>query len=130
MQTLADANRTLIKEFFEAGSRGDFDRVLEIMAPDIVIRQPPFLPYGGTYIGRDAFPALAAKMTQYIDMKNARLVHLVAGPDVSFAVQQVTDIRTGRDCLMCVQMTIRHGQLVETQVFYHEVQSLLEANGA
>jgi ketosteroid isomerase-like protein len=44
----------LTRRAFDAIARGDFGFIQELMAPDVVIVQPPEVPDAKTYEGRDA----------------------------------------------------------------------------
>jgi ketosteroid isomerase-like protein len=123
--SLAESNKAVIRAFFEAGSRGDLDRVQELMADDIVIHQPAYLPYGGSY-GKSQFPQLAATMSRYIEMRRARVVNLVAEGDYVFVVLSVPDARTGQECTQGVQIRLRDGRLAENHVFFHDAGSMAQ----
>jgi ketosteroid isomerase-like protein len=121
--SVAESNKAVILAFFEAGSRGDLDRVQELMADDLVIHQPAYLPYGGSY-RKSQFPQLAATMSRYIVMRSARVVNLIAEGEYVFVVLAVPDARTGHECTQGVQIRLRDGQLVENHVFFHDAGSM------
>ncbi len=50
--TLAERNRTTIEALYAAGAAGDIATVLSYVADDVVIDEPPYLPYGGRYMGK------------------------------------------------------------------------------
>ena len=51
---MSQENVERTRRAFEAIARGDFAFVQELMAPDVVIVQPPEVPDAKTYEGRDA----------------------------------------------------------------------------
>jgi ketosteroid isomerase-like protein len=121
--SLEERNKAVVREFFDAGSRGDFGRVQELMADDIVIHQAAFLPYGGTYT-KDRFPELAASMSRYIRMSEAKLVSMVAEGDHVFVVLSVPDARTGHLCTQAIQIRLRDGRFAENHIFFHDAGSM------
>jgi ketosteroid isomerase-like protein len=124
--SLEERNKEVVRAFFDAGSRGDLERVQELMADDIVIHQASFLPYAGSYT-KDRFPDLAATMSQYIQMSKARLVRLVADGEYVFVVLTVPDARTGHDCIQGIQIRLRDGRFAENFIFYHDAGSMAVA---
>lgn len=120
-------NKKVIEAFFEAGSRGALDEVQSYMADDLVIRQAGFLPYGGSY-SKETFPALAATMSRYIDMRNARLVRVLADGDYVFVLLTVPDARTGHACIQGIQILLRDGKFAENTIFYHDAGSMAVPN--
>jgi ketosteroid isomerase-like protein len=126
-ESVAARNKTVVEAFFDAGSRGALDEVQSYMADDLVIRQAGFLPYGGTY-SKKTFPALAAEMSKYIEMRNARLVRILADGDYVFAVVAVPDARTGQECIQGIQILLRDGKFAENTIFYHDAGSMAAPN--
>ena len=122
-----DRNKKVVEAFFDAGSRGALEEVQSYMADDLVIRQAGFLPYAGAY-SKEAFPALAATMSRYIDMSNARLIRVLADGDYVFVVLTVPDARTGHECIQGIQILLRDGKFVENTVFYHDAGSMAAPN--
>ena len=120
-------NKQVVEAFFEAGARGDLDEVQSYMADDLVLRQAGFLPYAGSY-SRETFPALAATMSRYIDMKSARVIRVLADGDYVFVVLTVRDARTGDECTQGIQILLRDGKFAENTIFYHDAGSMAVPN--
>lgn len=120
-------NKQVVEAFFAAGSRGELDEAQALMADNIVIRQASYLPYGGSYT-KDRFPELAAQMSKYIRMREARIVRILADGDYVFVVLSVPDARTGEDCLQGVQILLREGKFAENTIFFHSAGSMAKPN--
>jgi uncharacterized protein len=117
--------REVVERFFAAGRAGDLDEVRRLMHPDIVLHQPRFLPYGGTYRGPAEFAELAPRMNEYVSMRTVRVVRLfVEGPYV-FALLEVEDARTQEICTMAAHIRVQDGRLAENHVFFHEARSVV-----
>ena len=121
----SEISRDVVQRFFDAGAKGDFETALQLMDEDIVIHQPQFIAYGGTYRGRDNFPALAAKISEHLDMSASKIQLLVADGDTVFAVHHVPEVKTGKTCVLVVQITVRDGRLAENRIYFHEPQGLI-----
>jgi ketosteroid isomerase-like protein len=126
-ESVSARNKQVVEAFFDAGARGDLDEAQSYMADDLVIRQAGFLPYGGTY-SKETFPALAATMSRYIEMKNARLIRVLADGDYVFVVLTVPDARTGHECVQGIQILLRDGEFAENTIFYHDAGSMAAPN--
>ena len=120
-------NKKVVEAFFDAGSRGALDEAQAYMADDIVLRQAGFLPYGGSY-SKESFPGLAATMARYIDMRNARLIRVLADGDYVFVLLTVPDARTGQQCVQGIQILLRDGKFAENTIFYHDAGSMAVPN--
>lgn len=53
------------KAMYAAVAKGDWDQVATFMADDFTIYEPPSLPYGGEWRGRDALQRLYAHVMGY-----------------------------------------------------------------
>ena len=62
----------------------------------IVIHQLPFIAYCGSYSGREAFPALAAKFNKDLDMAASKLQLPVPDGDTVFAAHLAPEVKTGK----------------------------------
>jgi len=120
-------NKKAVEAFFEAGSRGALDEAQSYMADDLVIRQAEFLPYGGSY-SKETFPVLAARMSRYIDIRNARLIRVLADGEYVFVLLTVPDVRTGHPCIQGIQILLRDGKFAENTIFYHDAGSMAVPN--
>ncbi len=122
---LTEANRAVVENMYAAGINGDLPGLLSAMADDVVIHEPAFLPYGGTYVGRDAFVGMYAKLAKVLDVSRIRLDYLVADGDRVIGVLRIPDLTTGEDIVFAEQSTLRDGKVVDFQIFFHDAQSLI-----
>jgi ketosteroid isomerase-like protein len=63
-------NERIVFELYRAFAEGDTDTILDIIDPDVVWIESEGIPYGGTFIGRDAvfegvFAKIAAEWTGF-----------------------------------------------------------------
>ncbi len=55
MKTLAQSPAQVVRELYDALSKGDVPGVLARLAPEVIIDEPIQLPYGGVHRGREVF---------------------------------------------------------------------------
>jgi ketosteroid isomerase-like protein len=122
---VTEANRTVVQNLYEAGISGDIPGLLSAMADDVVIREPEFLPYGGVYVGKDAFLGMYEKVATLLDVTKIRLEYTVADGDRVIGLLRMPDLNTGQDIVFAEQSTLRDGKVVDMQIFYYDAQSLI-----
>jgi ketosteroid isomerase-like protein len=127
------SNRERLEALFKAASAGEGERafgmLVDMCAPDIVVHEPPFVPWGGDYEGRAEFLQLFALIAQHIDPTKMVVLHMV-GDDESVVVLMRGEFRSNRDAdpvpvLLSEWYTFRNGQVVEIRPFYWSVPSLV-----
>lgn len=123
--SLTERNRAIVQALYAAGTRGDVEELLSYLAEDIVVHEPPFLPYGATYSGRDAFLPMFAEIARHLDVSTITIEHLIADRDHVIAVLRIPDRATGRDTVLAEHSTLRDGRVVEMRIFYFDPQSLI-----
>ncbi len=52
--SVTETNRRIVTEMYEAGQRGELETFFGHVADDVVLTEPAYLPYGGTYRGAGA----------------------------------------------------------------------------
>ncbi len=48
---MSEENVKIVKEYIKLWSRGDIEAAMAFQHPDLVVHEPPSLPYGGTHRG-------------------------------------------------------------------------------
>jgi uncharacterized protein len=121
----AETNRALMANMYDAAVQGDFASVLACLADDIVVNEPGFLPYGGTYHGPAEFAEMIPEVVKLMDLANMKVDRLIADGDRVFGVIRMSDRATGKDVLLAEESLIRDGKVVEINVFYNNAGTLL-----
>jgi hypothetical protein len=119
-------NRQIVVDFYAAGVRGDLEAFVSYMSDDFVLYEPPFLPYGGAYHGKQAMLEGFAKIGEYLDVSGLEVDHLVADGEHVIGILRAPDRATGELVLIAEESTLRRGKIVEMRVFFHEGRSLVE----
>jgi len=78
------------KAMYAAVARGEWDTVADFMADDLVIYEPPSLPYGGEWCGRDALQKLYAHVMTFWEDPVVTWQELVGGDKYAVALLHFT----------------------------------------
>ncbi|HTK61679.1 MAG TPA: nuclear transport factor 2 family protein [Pseudonocardia sp.] len=120
-----EASQALMERMYGAAIKGDFDDVLSCLSDDLVVNEPPFLPYGRVYRGLEGFGDLIANVTQVLDVSRMIVDRYVSQGDRVIGIIRMPDLRTGEHILLAEESLIRDGKVVEIVVYFHETRSML-----
>jgi ketosteroid isomerase-like protein len=126
--SITERNRRTVQEMYDAGMRGDFEKVMACLDQNLVVDEPPFLPYAGLYRGFDGFQRLMSEISKFLDLSAMKLQYLVADGDRVFGILAVVDRATGEDVLLAEQSTLRDGKVIEMRIFYYDAGTLIRGN--
>jgi ketosteroid isomerase-like protein len=112
---------------------GDWAGVAALAADDYVIHEPPVLPFGGAWRGRDALPRLFAHVMHYWDDPQIERV-AITGSDAHFIAllrMTVTSKMTGRRFSQSLVEATRcaNGKMVETHIHYFDPDEVAREAG-
>lgn len=124
--SLTERNRAIVESMFAAANKGDIEGVFSHLSDDIAVIEPLFLPFGGTYRGKDEFLALAQILPNYLDVSTITVHYTIADGDRVAACVGITDIATGELTRFIEQFTVRDGKIVENRLFYHDAGTLAD----
>jgi hypothetical protein len=124
---VTEQSRAIVAALYEAAKAGDVEGVLAVMDDEVVVHEPEFLPYGGTYQGKQGFLDLFTKIVKVYDMTAVQYDYLVADGDKVIGILRMPDLNTGQDVLLAEQSIVRDGKVVDMRIFFHDTQSLINA---
>src|ERR1700730_18890196 len=81
-----EQTRRVGRAIHAASANGDLEKERQLFSPNLVIEEPPYLPYGGTYHGYDGFLQLAEHAIQFVDFSSLVLESLTVEGNLAFAV--------------------------------------------
>jgi ketosteroid isomerase-like protein len=119
------SSRDLMTRMYDSAAKADYDDVFACLSEDLVVNEPPFLPYGDTYRGHDGFRNLIGKVTQVLDVSQMRVIRMVAEGDRAIGIIEMPDVATGEQILLAEESLIHDGKVVEITVYFHEPRTLL-----
>lgn len=125
--TSTEQNRSIIEGFYAAGTRGDIETMMDCLADDVVICEPPYLPFGGEYHGKDGLFAIFAAVAELADVAQFKIHYIVVDGDraVAFGGFPLND--TGRFTHFAEETRLVDGKIAEIRIYYYDAQSLVGA---
>ena len=122
--SLTEKNRGIVESFYAAAVSGDLAAIAPLLADDLVVDEPDYLPYGKVYRGKEEFAGLLGLIGQYLDVSKVQVNYLIADGDRVAACLGIPDVTTGEMTHLIEQSTLRDGQIVEIKLFYYDAQSM------
>jgi uncharacterized protein len=61
---LAESDVAVVRAFYEAAARRDVDAILDLLDPEVVLRAPESLPWGGTFHGHEGVQEFFGKLAE------------------------------------------------------------------
>lgn len=121
------ASKQTVLALYTAAGKGDLVTALSLMADDIAVIEPPYLPYGATYRGKAQFQDLLQKINEHADLAALKIEAVVAEGDTVFVTLQIGDRKTGKPLQLAERSRVRDGKIVEMKIFYFDAGSMIEA---
>lgn len=120
-----DTTREIMVRMYDSAGKGDYEDVLSLLSEDLVVHEPPFLPYGAVYHGLDGMRDLIGKVNQVLDVSKIHVDRMVAEGDRAIGIIRMPDHKTGEPIVLAEESVVRDGKVVEIFVYFHETQTLL-----
>jgi ketosteroid isomerase-like protein len=122
----AEANIALVQGIYDAFAAGDAERALQLFAQDLVLHEPPSLPYGGTYRGiAELVGVLIPRIAPYVDLGALHLDRLVGDDEVVIACVRAA-WKGGPEVEFRECFHISDGQVTEMRIFVWDSAALTE----
>ena len=118
--TVEQRNRDLVVGAIAAVKGGDVDTFMAALDPQVKIHEPPYLPYGGLYEGRDSFLQIYEQVTKLADPTQIELISATA--DAERAVILVTiPLLSGERIYITEHWCVTNGLVTDLRVFWFEI---------
>jgi ketosteroid isomerase-like protein len=116
--TTPDSGLATVRRFNELIGVGDLEGAIALLHPDVVVREPPGLPYGGEYRGRDAFRELTGHLMALAPVPLA-FDYFDAGDVVAARLSARFTAASGRSAEVEIVdlFWVRDGLITKTEVF-------------
>jgi ketosteroid isomerase-like protein len=124
-ESLTEKNRAIVEKLYAAASSGDLGAIAPLLADDIVVDEPSYLPYGKLYRGKEEVAGLLGMIGQFLDLTKVQVNYTIADGDRVAACLGIPDVTTGEMTHFIEQSTLRDGQIVEMKLFYYDAQSMI-----
>lgn len=122
-----DSSRTVAQRYYEAIGAHDIEGALALISEDVVLREAPSLPYGGTHHGRDKFVEVLGGVSEFVDINTIVLEHLVVDGErvAAYVVCRAPSQNDGPPSYCLDWLVIRGGKIVELTPFYFDTAAML-----
>ncbi|HKP44061.1 nuclear transport factor 2 family protein [Mycobacterium sp.] len=125
-QSLTEQNRAIVEAMYAAVMAGDVDGLFAHFSDDIVVSEPPFLPYGKVCHGKEEFLHLFPIVGKYLDVAHVKVHHVIADGERVVGCIGIPDRASGVLTHMLEQFTLRDGKVTEIQLFYYDAGTMTE----
>jgi ketosteroid isomerase-like protein len=111
----------LVKKHYALNFAGDHAAARELLTDDFEITIPAFMPFGGTYTGKDAFQKLIPIVMEAIAV--ARIDHIATTVGDDYAMELVEFTLKGREgppLPVAEVIRFRDGKICEIRPYYYD----------
>lgn len=114
-----EQTRRIVSAIHAASARGEIEKERQLFSPDLVIEEPPYLPYGGTFHGYDGFLQLASHAIEFVDFSSLVLESLTVEGNLAFAVVRVR-LWSGAQVVATEQWRVENGLAVYCRISWFD----------
>ena len=114
-----EETRRVVQAIHAAAASGEVDQERQFFSPDLVIEEPPFLPYGGEYRGYDGFLKLASRAVEFVDFSSLVLESLTVEGALAFAVVRAR-LFSGLEFIATEQWRVENGLAVHCRISWFD----------
>jgi ketosteroid isomerase-like protein len=120
-----EETRRVVRAIHAAAASGDVEKERKLFSPDLVIEEPPYLPYGGEYRGYDGFLNLASRAVEFVDFSSLVLESLTVEGDLAFAVVRAR-LFSGPEFIATEQWWVENGLAVRCRISWFDASPAKE----
>lgn len=121
----ATGNRAAALGIYRSMQERDVEGFTALVHPDIEVRQPAFLPYGGTHRGIDGLLAMFRDVLKLVDVRRLQIVSLVAEDEHVWAEFVVQTRIGGLDLTVAEHWRFADGLARHLDVWFQDPTPLL-----
>ena len=112
--------RLIVEQLFHCGKAGDIDGVFALLDDNVVVHEPPFLVYAGSYKGRDNFLTLFALIIEkYFDDDKMEIDYIATNGNHAIVMASAPGKR-GETVTLAEEIRVRNGKVVEIRIYMHQ----------
>ena len=122
---LTEHNRALAEQMYGAIARGDIEGFLSFISPNVVVEEPDFLDYGGTYDGIDGLKTLFAKFATRFDLSGLDFERIVVDGNYVCAICRAPVLGTNNSVVFIERVLIEADKVIGLRVYMYDLGGLL-----
>ena len=119
-----------MRRVYEIAGQGRWEEVEQLLSDELIIHEPPSLPYGGEWCGKDALRRLYAEVMTYWADPSVEVRSIVGDEEWAVALLDftMTSRATGARFTMPVAEASRSaaGKIVEMRIHYFDTAGLVK----
>jgi ketosteroid isomerase-like protein len=121
-----ERNRAAAEVMYAAVKCGDVATFFSFVSPDVVVEEPEFLQYGGTYNGIEGLQRLFATLASEFDLSGLDFEQIVADGDYVCVIGTVP-LAKGGAFKFIERARLQQGKVVALRVYVYDAASMLVA---
>lgn len=123
--SLTERNREVAEAMYAAVSAGDLAKFLTFISPDVVVEEPAYLSYGGTYRGHEGLQQLFDIFASTFDFGGLVIERITVDGDFVFASCSIKLQGSGDVVTFTERVQLVDGKAAHLRVYMYEAASLL-----
>lgn len=120
----------VVRAVLEAMGRGDLEGLLASLHEDLEVHEPPGLPYGGVYKGREGLQQILVQAAPLLDATTLQVGSIVSDGDRAFAQISLRTAGTGELVEALEEYTVTEGLVSKIRVFMWDPTAVVRAKEA
>ena len=117
----------LVKRHYALNYSGNHAAARELLTDDFTITIPSYMPFGGTWTGKDAFRDLIPHVRQAIAVKKLDFIATTVGGDYAIELVEFTlDGHDGPPLPVAEMIRFRDGKICEVRPHYYDPFPMIE----
>jgi ketosteroid isomerase-like protein len=122
---LTETNRSIAWEMYTAVGNGDVEKFFTFVSPDIVVEEPRFLPYGGTYRGFEGLTTLFGKFAGTFVLEGLIIDQITVDGESVVAFCRIPLKGTDETVVFAERVRIENGKAVSLHLYMHDAAALV-----
>jgi ketosteroid isomerase-like protein len=122
--SLTERNREVAEQMYAAIGAGDVEKFLTFISPDVVVEEPPFLSYGGTYRGLDGLQQVIGNLGSTFDLGGLVIERITVDGDIVFAQCTIPLQGSGEVVTFTERVQLVDGKAAKLRVYMYDAASL------
>jgi hypothetical protein len=118
MTTATRTSAQVVRDMYRAAIDGRMDEFLGYVGEEFRLEEPRFLPYGGTYEGRNGFQELFTRATQLLDFPTLEIEYVFGEAERACAVISCNLKTTGERRTILEEWIVRDEQVHWGRVYW------------
>jgi SnoaL-like domain len=114
---ITEESRHIATSMYDAAIKGDMAAFISFIDDDTSFHEPPCLPYGGSYCGRNNLMALFVKVAEYLDFSSIKIDYILAGGHDVLTSLRIKTRTLGVEIRVIEQAVVRNGKVVDLRIF-------------